>query len=230
MRQIFPLAAVAIMAAAPTAAATRNYSVTGFDRVRVEGPFAVTLATGVAPFARATGSNQAIDAITLRVEGTTLIVQANRSAWTGNAAPAGPATIAIGTHDLRYASASGAGSIAIDKVRGLMFAMTLSGTAQGSIARADVDQLKLTMAGTGGAKLAGKAAMMNAIVRGAGSLDASALSVKDLTLTAQGPANVQVTATNSAKITAGGTATVTVSGNPACTVKALGSASVSGCR
>ncbi|MEO7505133.1 MAG: DUF2807 domain-containing protein [Sphingomicrobium sp.] len=230
MNIVLPLAAFALLAAAPASAATRNYSVTTFDRVRVEGPFAVTLTTNVAPFARATGSNQAIDAISLRVEGTTLIVQANRSAWTGNAAPAGPATIAVGTHDLAYASASGAGSIAIDKVRGLMFAMTLSGTAQGSVAQADVDQFKLTLAGTGTAKLAGKAPMMTAIVRGAGALDASALKVKDLTLTAVGPASVQVTVSNSAKITAGGTATVTVAGNPACTVKAMGSASVSGCR
>ena len=51
-----------------------------------------------------------------------------------------------------------------------------------------------------------------------------------MTLTAFGPASVQVMATNSAKIIAEGTATVTVAGHPACTVNALGSASVSGCR
>lgn len=230
MKTLLPLAALGLLAVTPAAAATRNYSVTSFDRVRVEGPFAVSLTTNVAPFARATGSNQAIDAISLRVEGTTLIVQANRSAWTGFAAPAGPATIAVGTHDLNSASVSGAGSIAIDKVRGLTFTLILSGTAQGSIAQADVDQFKLTLAGTGNAKLAGKAAMMTVIIRGAGAIDASALKVKDLTLAAFGPASVQVMATNSAKITAEGTATVTVAGHPACTVNALGSASVSGCR
>ena len=230
MKTLLPLAVLGLLAAAPAAAATRNYSVTSFDRVRVEGPFAVTLTTNVAPFARATGTNQAIDAISLRVEGTTLIVQANRSAWSGFAAPAGPATITIGTHDLSSASASGAGSIAIDKVRGLSFTLILAGTAQGSIAQADVDQFKLTLAGTGSAKLAGRAAMMTAIIRGAGAIDASALKVKDLTLTAFGPASVQVMATNSAKIIAEGTATVTVAGHPACTVNALGSASVSGCR
>ncbi|MEO5809459.1 MAG: DUF2807 domain-containing protein [Sphingomicrobium sp.] len=230
MKQLLPLAALGLLAAAPATAATRNYTVTSFDRVRIEGPFAVTLTTNVAPFARATGSNQAIDAISLRVEGTTLIVQANRSAWTGFAAPAGPATIAIGTHDLNSASASGAGSIAIDKVRGLTFTLILAGAAQGSIALADVDQFRLTLAGTGSARLGGKAGTMTAIVNGAGALDASALKVKDLTLTALGPTSVQVTASNSAKITAGGAATVTVAGKPACTVDAMGSASVSGCR
>ena len=43
-------------AASPLAAAERSYSVTDFNRVRVEGPFAVTLATNVAPFARASGA------------------------------------------------------------------------------------------------------------------------------------------------------------------------------
>ena len=36
----------------PPSAATRNFGVTGFEKVRVEGPFKVTLTTGVAPFAQ----------------------------------------------------------------------------------------------------------------------------------------------------------------------------------
>ena len=42
-----------LVAASPLAAAQRNYSVTDFTRIKLEGPFAVTLATNVAPFARA---------------------------------------------------------------------------------------------------------------------------------------------------------------------------------
>ena len=40
------LAALAITVAAPAQAAERRYTVTDFDRVRVDGPFVVTLATG----------------------------------------------------------------------------------------------------------------------------------------------------------------------------------------
>ena len=113
-------------AASPLAAAQRNYSVTDFTRIRVEGPFAVTLATNVAPFARASGSQRALDRVSLRVEGRTLVIRTDRSAWGGAAdEDAGPVTIAVGTHDLDQATLSGPGSLAIDRVRGLDFALVL---------------------------------------------------------------------------------------------------------
>ncbi|MFL6744237.1 MAG: hypothetical protein ACJ8E3_09835 [Sphingomicrobium sp.] len=48
------LTAFALLAA-PAGAATRNFGIEGFDRIRLEGPFSVKLTTGVAPFAKATG-------------------------------------------------------------------------------------------------------------------------------------------------------------------------------
>ena len=59
----FLFTAVALVAiAAPAGAATRNFGITGFTKIRVDGPYKVSLATGVAPFARATGSGPALDA------------------------------------------------------------------------------------------------------------------------------------------------------------------------
>ena len=42
---------LALVLGAPGDAATRNFGITGFTRIRVEGPYRVQLATGVAPFA-----------------------------------------------------------------------------------------------------------------------------------------------------------------------------------
>jgi len=77
--------------------------------------------------------------------------------------------------------------------------------------------------------IAGTAPRLTAIVRGTSSLDASALAVKDATVGAEGPAQVRLTATNSAKIDARGVSTVDVSGGAACTVTTQGSAVISGC-
>ena len=232
MQTTLPLAimAAAALFPAPAIAASRNFGVSGFDRVRVEGPFAVTLITGTAPFAKATGSAKGIDGVSIRVEGTTLIISADRSAWSSAGSPAGPVTIAVGTHELDYAAVSGTGSLAIDKVRGLDFSLTVSGAGQASIAHVDIDQFKLALAGSGDTRLAGKAGKFTAIVRGAASLDASGLIAKDLALTAMGPATIKAFASGDAKVAAGGTSTVTLTGSPSCTVKAIGSASVSGCR
>ena len=223
---LFLAAAIAV----PATAADRNYSVTSFDRIRVEGPYAISVTTNVAPFARATGSLAAMDGVSLRVEGRTLYVRADRSAWGGKPdQPAGPVTIRLGTHDLAMVSLSGAGSIAIDRVRGLEFALLVSGAGSGSIAQTDVDKLRVSVVGAAQAKVAGKAKMFTGNIRGAGMLDASALDAKDVALSALGPVTLRATATNSAKITATGTSTVTLEGGAACELKVTGSAVVTGC-
>ena len=224
-------AAIAAGAAVPAAAADRNFGVSGFDRVRVDGPYKVRLITGVAPFAIASGPSAALDSVAIDVQGRTLIVRTNRSAWGGYPGEAtGPVTITIGTHDLAAAWLNGAGSLAIDKVRGLSFDLSVEGSGAASIGLVAVDQLKVSIAGTGSASVAGTAPKLTAVVRGVSSLDASALTVKDATIGAQGPATVRATVTNSVKVDAKGPAVVDLAGSPACTVTAAGSSTVSGCR
>ena len=63
--RIFVLVVAASAIAMPAGAATRNFGITSFDKVRVDGPFKVRLTTGVAPFASATGSPAAIDRVGL---------------------------------------------------------------------------------------------------------------------------------------------------------------------
>ena len=53
--------------------------------------------------------------------------------------------------------------------------------------------------------------------------------MKDAQIGAEGPSQVRLAATATAKIDARGTTSVAVSGNPSCTVKAEGSAVVTGC-
>ena len=81
MRNLLILAAATMPLAAPAIAAERHYSVTSFDRIRIDGGYRVTLATGVAPFATASGNQAALDGVTIDVQGRTLIVHADRAAW-----------------------------------------------------------------------------------------------------------------------------------------------------
>jgi hypothetical protein len=216
--------------AAPAAGATRNFGVTSFDRVRVDGPFKVRLATGVAPFAKATGTPAALDRVAIDVQGRTLVVHASQSAWGGDPGEdGGPVEISLGTHELTAAWLNGAGSLAIDKVEALSFDLSVQGSGALALEHADVDQLRIAVSGTAGAMIGGRAGTMTAIVRGISSLDAAQLSTKDATIGVEGPATVKADVTNSARIDGSGVATVTLTGNPACSGKLIGSASVSGC-
>ena len=227
------LTALALLGiAAPAGAATRNFGVSGFDRIRVDGPFAVKLATGVAPFATATaGSAAALDGLAMDVQGRTLVSRANRASWGGYPGEAsGPVEISIGTHELTAAWLNGSGTLSIDKLRGLSFDLAVQGSGAARVAALEVDQFKVAVSGTAAASLAGRALKLTATVLGVSTLEASGLTAKDAIVSAQGPATVRATVTETAKVTAQGPVSVELRGSPACTIKAAGSANVTGCR
>ena len=215
--------------AAPTSS-QRNYSVTSFDRIRLDGPYQVELKTNVAPFARATGPAASLDGVSIGVEGRTLVVRAGSGSWGGYPGQSqGPVTIELGTHDLSAAWINGSGALHIDRVKGLNFDLTIQGAGSSSIDNVDADQLKLGISGAGSARMGGKAKKLTAIIRGTSSLEAEGLTVKDAVIGAEGPATIRATVTGTAKVDAMGLASVSLSGNPACTVTARGSAVVTGC-
>lgn len=220
-----------IALASPAAAASRNFTVTGFEKIRLDGPFRVSLKTGVAPFAKASGSPAALNGIAIDVQGQTLVVRRNPSApaaYPGESP--GPVEISIGTHDLTAAWVNGAGSLAIDKTKSQSFDLSVQGPGSISIGTLTADRLRAGLSGSGSATIGGTAAEVKAVVRGTSSFEGSALSAKDASIGAEGTAVVRLTATNTAKVDALGTAMVELSGRPACTVRAHGSAVVSGCR
>ena len=232
MRSILPVTAfILAVSAGPAAAAERNYTITGYDRIRVDGPYSVKLTTGVAPFARATGEPAALDGVAIDVNGRTLVVRPNRSSWGSYPGKtAGPVQIEVGTHELSAAWLNGAGSIAINRVKGLSFELSVQGAGSASVGEAAVDQMKVGIAGTGSATMAGTAGRVTTAVRGISTLDGTSLSVKDAVIVAEGPATVRLAVGNSAKINASGASQVALTGDPACTVTAIGSATVSGCK
>ncbi|MEO6224404.1 MAG: DUF2807 domain-containing protein [Sphingomicrobium sp.] len=231
MRSLILAAAVAAAFASPASAATRNFGVTSFEKIRLEGPFKVTLRTGVAPFARASGSQAALDRVSIEVQGTTLVVRNRAASWGGDSGrDPGNVEIALGTHDLSSVVLSGAGTLAIDRVKGLTFALSAEGSGGAEIADVKVDQLTVAVLGTASVAMAGKATKLSAQLRGVASLAAGQLAAHDATIGVDGSATVEASVSDTVTVNATGPATVRLGGRPACTLKVTGSASVSGCR
>ena len=229
MRSFLFIAALSA-AAAPASGATRNFEITSFSKVRVDGPYKVTLKTGIAPFASASGSQAALDRIAIDVRGDTLVIRSSLDSWGGYPGQdVGPVEISLGTHDLSAAWLNGSGALSIDKVKGLSFDLSVQGSGVGTIADTNVDQLQVNVVGTASARLAGQAAKMTAVIRGISSLDAAALSTKDANLAADGAGTIAADVTNSVTVNATGPATVRLTGAPSCTLRVAGSAIVSGC-
>jgi hypothetical protein len=230
MTRTLPLALLALAAAVPAGAAERTYSITDFDRVQVDGPYRVTLTVGRSTSARAEGSAQALDHVSVDVQGGTLRVRRNRSAWGSYpTAGAGPVTVALTTRDLRSAAVVGSGSLDIDRTKGLRVDLSVSGSGRLNVASVDADNLVVGLLGGGRITLAGRAKQLRATVQGSGDLAASRLTSDDAQIASDTAGNVAVAVTRTAKVTATGAGDVEILGSPTCTVQAKGSGQVT-CR
>jgi hypothetical protein len=229
--RLLPFALIAVASAVPASAAERNFMVTDFSRIRVDGPYSVKLTTGVAPFAKATGSSSALDKLSVEVEGQTLIIRKSQSGWGGFPGDnPGPVTIAVGTHDLAAIWLNGSGALKVNSLKGPSLDISLVGAGSISIDKLTVDHLGVGASGSGSVVLAGTAIETGASGSGTSSIDAHALTAKNATIGASGAAVVKLAATNTAKVNGEGAVTVDLSGKPSCTLNIDGPASVTGCR
>jgi peptidoglycan hydrolase-like protein with peptidoglycan-binding domain len=228
MTSTLPLAFLALAAAAaPAAAAERGYSVTDFDRVQVDGPFEVSVTSGLASAARVEGSAEAIDRISVEVFGTTLRVRANRSAWGGYPGERpGPARITLTTREVRAAAVVGSGSLVVDRAKGLRVDLSVNGSGRLSVGAVDADNLVVGLLGGGRITLAGRAKQVKATIQGSGDLHAAELSTDDARILADTAGSVVIGVTRTANVTATGAGDVEIIGEPSCTVDSKGSGQV----
>lgn len=226
MKRILP-AILVLAAAAPAEAAERRYTVTDFDRIQVEGPFRVTLSTGRPGSATARGNQQAIDRVSISVEGRVLRVRPNRSAWGGFPGEAGgPVEILLTTHGLRAATLTGAGSLDVDKAKAMRFDVAVSGSGSLSLGRVEADDVVVSLLGSGGVTIGGRAERLRATVQGAGSLVAGNLQVEHAEINSDTAGTIEVSVSGDVKVNATGPGDTRILGSPACTVKALGAGRV----
>lgn len=222
---IIALAALAVTASAN--ASERRYSVTSFDRIRVDGPFDVRVKTGSAPSAQAEGDPAALDALTLTVEGQTLIVRRQQAvSSTRDFAPPRLLTITLGTPVLRGVNVNAGGRLAVDRMVAQRIDLSINGSGLLGVTAIETDQLNAAVTGAGTMTLAGKAGRARYLITGPGSYEATGLVANDLFVTAAGTGDVRVAARYTADIVSSGLGTVSVAGTPACRVRATGGGAV----
>lgn len=228
MTRTLTLAFLALAAAAPAAAAERTYSVTDFDKVEVDGPYRVTLTTGAGSSARAEGSAEALDRLSIDVQGGTLRIRRNRSAWGGYPGDggSGPVTVALRTRDLLGAAVVGSGTLDIDRAKGLRVLLSVSGSGRLGVGAVEADTLVVGLLGGGRIALAGRAKQLRATVQGSGDVAAAGLTADDARIASDSAGTVTVGVARTARVTATGPGDVEIVGTPTCTVEAKGSGQV----
>ena len=206
----------------------RSYSVTSYDRVRVEGGLSVTLVTDVSPFARAKGKAADMDGLSIAMNGRTLVIRqsvANRQRSNN----LGPVTIEIGTPAIRQVWVNGSGTLDIDRVEGLEFDAAVNGAGRLRIGSVEADNFELLLNGAASAEVEGRVESGIIVVRGVSTLRGSGLNIEQVTLGVDGPGYVELGVSEQAEIDSVGAGTITIAGSPACTTRLSGPTSLTGC-
>lgn len=215
----------AMLGAGPAAAADRTYSVSSFERIRIDGPFRVDLTLGKSPAAVAQGDTRNTDRLDLRVEGDVLVVRAAPGAWEEQAnsadATRSPAitVIRLSTPTLRGAVVVGGGQLTISgPLRGQRIDLSLTGTGSLTASAIATDQLIALVTGSGTLTLAGTAAKARLSGNGTTRIQAGNLVAGDLTVRTDGNGETVARARYTANINAAGVGAVTVYDAPTCVV------------
>ncbi len=216
------------MAVPPAAGAERRFSVTSFERIRVEGPFEVRLDTGKPPSASVVADQRTLDQMSFTVDGTTLVVRLSGSGWgeTPRQRRTAP-VITLTTHELRSALVRAGARLTVTGIAGQRVDLAVNGSGVLIAEQVRADQLNATVIGAGGMTLSGTAQRAQLMSNGAGTIDAAKLIANDLVVRQDGTGETLGSARFTAKVTTNGLGRVAVGGTPACTVKALAGGPVS---
>ena len=209
--------------ALPASAADRSYTITSFDRVRVEGPFDVRLTVGNAgQSAKASGDADVLANLDVDVQGTTLIVRKGSGGWGERGKVGGPApVITLVTSNLRTVTVIGGGKLTVGgAIRNQRFDVQLNGTGSIDARGIASDELYVTLIGAGNIAMAGKSARARLVTSGSGTIMALPLTVGDLMVRLDGPGETQVSARFTADLTSTGLGRIVVAGGAKCTTNA----------
>lgn len=220
------MAALATMAITmPANAATRGFTITSFDAIRVDAPIDVVITTGAGASARAEGDQALLDRLKVDVSGRLMAITMER-ARPGEKS-GGRATLRLSTGALQRVVLTGGGSVSVSRMKGLRGEIVLGGNGDVAVAAVDVDQFSLGLAGAGRATLAGRAGVATVRVNGPGAVMAEPLRARQAIVSNDGPGNVTLTADVTAKVSASGSGDVTVLGKAACHVDNRGTGRIS---
>ncbi|MCT8000963.1 DUF2807 domain-containing protein [Sphingomonas sanguinis] len=216
------IAALAMPATAQ--AAERRIDLSSFDKLRVEGPFIVTLTTASSPHARMSGDAETLRQVEAQITGATLVVRrtGDRGAGrTGNMR--GPITLTIAAPPLSAITVIGGAQVTAQAMRGPQMSLAVNGAGDVRIDRADGEQLAATLLGSGRLAIGGgRVGKARLTASGPATIMADGLEAGDLLVVLDGPGEVDARARYTATIGNNGLGRVTVAGMPKCRMTGTG--------
>lgn len=216
------LALLLLFLSAASAPQDKTYLVSGFERVRVDGPYQVEIVRG--PFsARAEGDARALGQLDIHVDGTTLVIGAGTRGFELRAGErVAVPHVTLSTPMLRAVTVNGGGTVRVAEMRVPRADLAINGPGAITVAGFDADELGASMIGAGTLTVAGTARRVRVRSNGAGSFDGTGLIANDATLISESSGTMRLGVRYTAQVMALGIGTVHLDGAPECTITGSG--------
>lgn len=200
----------------------KTYLVSGFEKVRVDGPYRVDIVRGPNA-ARAEGDQKALDRLDVHVDGGTLVIGAGTRGWELRAGESVAAPhVMLSTPLLSAVTVNGGGTVRIADMRAPRSTIAINGPGAVSITGFDADDLNAAMIGAGSLTIAGTARHVRVRSNGAASFDGSGLMANDAVLISESAGTMRIGVRYTAQVMAMGIGTVHLDGAPECTISGSG--------
>lgn len=205
--------------------ATRSFSVGAYDAVSLEGSDDVRVVRGATASVSATGPEQALDLLDIRVERNTLKIgrKPGRNGWFRGREKGAVVTVVMPA--IRAAGVAGSGNMTVDRADGASFGAAVEGSGNLNVASIAVGSVQLAAEGSGNLVVAGTAGDAQIAVEGSGDIDAIRLASKRAIIAADGSGGVRATVRERATIAVDGSGSVEVAGTANCAIVRNGSGS-----
>lgn len=215
------LPAAALLVAPAVQADERRFMISGFDRIRVVGPFEVEVVRG-APAVTAQGSREALLGLSVRVEGGLLVITSTRP-FEGRVKQArAPIRLTVTTRALRSVLAQGGATMWVRGMRGARVDVALDGEGTLAVTGVEADELAVVHTGKGLLSLAGTTGRARLRGSGEASLDAGKLQANDAVLLWQSKNPAVLSVRYTAQVSNNGTGAVAIAGKPECKLRGAG--------
>ncbi len=226
MRAALPLITLLTLSSAAHAD-TRRVGLTSFESLVVVGDIAVDVVPDYRIGAVVDASRDAIERLEMNVQERTLTIRiGNDGPYGASTAPVGPVHIRLSAQNLRQITLLGSGILRAARLEGDDVRIRMNGAGEVAATIPAGTNVSVVSAGAGTVQLTGRADGLTANVSGPGSIDASALTARDMTLRASGTGSSRFTASRSANLTVTGAANASVAGRARCTISNMGAGSV----
>lgn len=209
---------------------TKEYSVSGFDKIQVDGAGQLNITQGSEEGLTIEAEDNILAHIKVEVKNKTLVIGYDRFDWDKSIYPTKPIVFTVTVKDFEKLQVNGAVDLNMKALESEGFQLIVNGAGDFKITDLAVDDLDVRIAGGASINFGGVTESQVIKIDGAGNYAAENLESQKVNVTISGVGNVTVWATETLDVEINGAGSVNYYGSPKLTksIEGLGTVSALG--